>query len=170
MLSTRPHLSLIVLIGVLAAPLSGAPAGQKGSGNSSYVFAVKIDGLAAGAFREVRGLGVETEITELREGGSNEVRKVPGRVKFPNVTLNRGLTGSRELFEWATSNLNGKGVRRSVTITVSDPKGSVIAEWILNRAFPAKWTGPDLDASTSEVLIETLEIAHEGLTMSIPKK
>ena len=116
------------------------------------------------------GIAIETEVTEVREGGSNEIRKVPGRVKFPNVTLKRGFTSSRDLYDWSISHLTGKGVRKSVTITVSDVKGVPIATFALNRAFPVKWAAPSLNAFSNEVMIETLELAHEGVTMSPGKK
>jgi len=40
-----------------------------------------------------------------------------------------------------------------------------VARWQLRRAWPAKWEGPSLDAKTSEVAIETLELVHEGIEL-----
>ena len=90
-------------------------------------------------FRSVSGLSVEIEVVEFREGGSNDVHKIPGRVKYPNLVLKEGFTGASELQKWALQ---------------------------LTNAWPAKWEGPELDASKNEIAIETIEIAHEGWSLS----
>jgi phage tail-like protein len=156
----------VLLVAFLLVGSSAALTQPEGVGVSRYQFTVQIEGLTLGAFREVTGLGVETEVIELREGGSRQVRKVPGVSKFPNVTLKRGITGSTDLYDWAVANLGGKDVRRSVTITVSDTNGVAIATWTLNRAWPVKWQAPSFNASAHDVLIETIELAHEGVSMS----
>ena len=165
------HIRTTVLLVAFVLIGSGTASTQpKGVGQSPYQFTVQIEGLTAGVFREVTGIGVETEVIELREGGSKEVRKVPGVSKFPNVTLKRGITGSSDLHDWALANLAGKDVRRSVTITLSDTNGVTVAAWTLNRAWPVKWQAPQLNASANEVAIETIELAHEGVSMSSGKK
>jgi phage tail-like protein len=169
MVTTRGRIR-IVSLAVLILGLPTHSFARQQSKLSLYQFTVEIEGLNVGAFREVSGIGIETEVTEVREGGSNDVHKLPGRIKFPNVTLKRGFTGSRELYDWAASHATGKGVRRSVTITLMDLKGATTASWTLNRAFPVKWQPPSLNASGNEVLIETLELAHEGVTMTSGKK
>jgi phage tail-like protein len=139
---------------------------QKAAATPRYTFTIQIDGLAAAGYTEVSGIAIETEVTELREGGSNDVRKLPGRTKFSNVTLRRGYTGNHDLYDWAASNVTGKLVRRNVSITISDVKGTVVAKWNLSRAWPVKWQPPALNASGNDVAIETVELAHEGLTVS----
>jgi phage tail-like protein len=38
-----------------------------------------------------------------------------------------------------------------------------VARFQFREGWPAKWEGPKFNARSSEVAIETLEIAHEGL-------
>ncbi len=38
------------------------------------------------------------------------------------------------------------------------------AQWTFSRGWPCKWEISEFDASKSELAIETLEIAHDGLT------
>jgi phage tail-like protein len=37
--------------------------------------------------------------------------------------------------------------------------------WKVHNAFPVKCEGPQLKASTNEVAIESIEVAHEGLEL-----
>lgn len=132
-----------------------------------YSFAVEIEGIQAGRFREVTGLGIETEVIEFRDGGSNEVRKLPGRTKYPNITLKRGFTGNSALFDWAMTHLRtGSVTRTTIFVSMHDAGGAEIARWKLEGAWPVRWEGPSLKSGGTEVAMETLEIAHEGLTMS----
>lgn len=132
-----------------------------------YHFTVAIEGLETGQFREVQGLSIETEIVEFREGGSNDaVRKLPGRTKWPNIVLKQGFTGSTLLADWAfTQHRTGIVIRRSGTITMFDQTGRTVAAWTFHNAWPVKWEGPTLKSSGNEVAIESIELAHEGLSL-----
>ena len=163
---SRRNYLLILFVSVLLGTAGVAAAQQKLALPGRYQFTVQIEGLTTETFREVSGVGIDIEVTEMREGGSNTVHKLPGLVKFPNVTLKRAFTGSTNLYDWTLSYLAGKGVRRTVTITVKDMKGTTMATFTLTRAFPVKWVPPALNASGNDVPIETLEIAHEGVTMT----
>jgi phage tail-like protein len=116
-------------------------------------------------FSEVEGLSGEIEVIEYREGADrvNTARKLPGLAKYPNVTLKRGITGRTDLFEWWKSVRDGQVQRRNVTITLLDEQRQAVLRWHLRDAFPVKIEGPSLNASSNEVAIETLELAHEGL-------
>jgi phage tail-like protein len=132
-----------------------------------YTFTVEIEGTAAGMFREVSGLSVETEVVEYRDGSTNDIRKLPGRTTWPDIVLKRGFTGNTELYDWAMTYLRtGAVVRRSGSIIMSDQSGNQIARWNFHNAWPVKWDGPTLDASGAEVAIETLVLAHDGLSLS----
>ena len=64
-------------------------------------FVVDVDGTTIGHFTEVQGLELEIEVESIEEGGVNGfVHKVPGRMKWPNITLKRGITDSDALFAW----------------------------------------------------------------------
>jgi phage tail-like protein len=50
-------------------------------------------------------------------------------------------------------------------IVVVDRKNNdtVLARWEFTDAWPTKYTAPDFNATGSDVAVETLELAHEGL-------
>ena len=164
----RAVLLAAVLIGCFVASglAPAAAAGQKGTPAPRYTFSVQIEGLAAAVYAEVSGISIDTEVTEVREGGANDVRKVPGRTKFSNITLRRAFTGNRDLYDWAVANVSGKMPRRGVTVTIIDAKGATVAKWSFARAWPVKWQPPALNAASNDVAMETIELAHDGLSVS----
>lgn len=130
----------------------------------NYNFLVEIDGIAQASFSECTGLRVEVDVIEYREGGDlSSVRKLPGRSKFGDITLKRGITTSKELQEWLESVLNGVTNRKNGAIVLLDDERKPIARWNFLNAFPRKWEGPDLNAKASDVAIETLTLCCEGL-------
>lgn len=131
----------------------------------SYSFLVEIDGIASAAFTSVSGLGAAAEVIEYREGSDpvSSSRKLPGRVKYPNVTLKRGITASRELWEWWQTVADGPVQRRNVAIVLLDDSRTPVLRWLLRNAWVARIETSELDASTNEIAIETVELAHEGL-------
>jgi phage tail-like protein len=116
-------------------------------------------------FSEVELPSGEVEVIQYREGDdkSSTARKLPGRAKYANVTLKRGITGSAALYEWWTSARDGQVQRRNVTITLLDEQRQPVLRWLLRNAWPVKIEGPALNATGNEVAIESLELSHEGL-------
>jgi phage tail-like protein len=134
----------------------------------NYSFVVEIDGIASSAFKSVSGLAAEAEVIEYREGSDplSSSRKLPGRVRYPNVRLSRGLTTTRDLWDWWETVVNGTVDRRNVAIILLDDSRTEVLRWFLRDAWIAKFEAPDLDASGNEVAIETIELAHEGLDLA----
>ncbi|WP_168121136.1 phage tail protein [Paenibacillus sp. HB172176] len=131
---------------------------------SAYHFWVELDGILVAGFSEVSGLEAETEFDEYREGGVNGyVHKLPKGVKFPNLVLKRGLTKSPALWNWYESSIDGKLTRKSGAIVLQNPDGTEFGRWNFYDAYPVKWSGPQLNAATSDVAFESVEIAHSGL-------
>jgi phage tail-like protein len=111
-------------------------------------------------FRQISGLKSETEIQDFNEGGNTAfTRKLAGVCKWPNLVLRQGFTGDLRLFKWkfAPERVNG-------VIIQLGPDLKEICRWEFVKGYPVKWDGPDLDGSKNEIAIESLEIAHEGLT------
>jgi phage tail-like protein len=136
----------------------------------NYNFIVEIDGIAQAGFQEVSGgLSSEIDVTEYREGGfspaehGSTVRKLPGMTKYSNITLKWGLTDSRELYDWHRDVVKGKIERKNGSIVLLDTEGNEAVRWNFANGWPSKWTGSDFNAKSSDVAIETLEIAHEGI-------
>ena len=129
----------------------------------SIRFDVVIDGLSIGSFTGCDGLSAEYEIYEHEEGGQNHyVHRLPGRLKYQNVTLSRAVDkDSGMLARWFTS-LAQSVSRKTAKITAFDGNRRPIASWSLDGVWPVKYTGPSLAADGTGVAIETLEIAHNG--------
>ena len=138
---------------------------QRDDPYKAFNFLVEIDGVAVAAFSEVSGLESETEVIEYRTGGEiNSVRKLPGLTKHPNLVLRRGVTQDAELWNWRRTVVEGRVERRNGSIVLLDDDRSPVVRWNFRQGWISKWSGPALNAKGNEVAIETIEIAHEGLT------
>ena len=118
-------------------------------------------------FKSVSGLKFETEIVDLREGGDNlGSRKLVGGAKLSNLVFKRGFTGSSDLLRWRNqffATHTGQRIRLNGTIIQLGTDMTELGRWRFVNGLPVKWEMSDYDASKSEIAIETLEIAHEGL-------
>lgn len=129
-------------------------------------FILEITGLAIGAFREISGLQMEREVLEYTEGGNNDfVYKLPGRVKYPNLVLKRGVTNQDELMKWFWQTQRTPD-RKDVTVKLVDPSTKVMRTWAFRQAYPVKWIGPTLNAGSDSPATEQLELAHSGLVVA----
>jgi phage tail-like protein len=132
-----------------------------------FQFSVKI-GSDELFFQEVTGLSSETQVIEYR-GGSSSVYstvKMPGIKKYSNITLKKGLfKGDKKM--WAMYNALKMNTieRKTVVISLLDESNKIVMTWNLANAFPVKMTVTDMKSDANEVAIETMELAHEGLTI-----
>jgi phage tail-like protein len=119
------------------------------------------------SFTEVSGLDIYFEPILYRDGASPEYtdKKMPGIVKYNNITLKRGLmAGDSEFFEWLNRNSLFNSVeRRDIVIKLLDEEHKPVFTWVAKNAFPVRYSGPALNARSNEVAMEELELAHEGL-------
>ncbi|CAL9604273.1 phage tail protein [Streptomyces sp. enrichment culture] len=122
--------------------------------------------VASGAFQEVTGLGAQLEVTAHPEGGRNDsVHQLPVRHTWNRITLKRGVVRDPGLWSWYRAGLaDSLGARRDGAVIVLRPDGMPGAAWAFHGGLAAKWTGPDLHAEQNAIAVESLEIAHEGLT------
>jgi phage tail-like protein len=132
---------------------------------ASFNFRLEINGIVKAGFSEVTGLNAESNVIEYREGpDSINARKLPGLIKYGNVTLKRGVTNDPELFTLFKKVIDGDISRDdSMSIVLLNEKRTEAVRWNLAQAWPSKWMGPDLKANANEIAIESLEIAHEGV-------
>jgi phage tail-like protein len=122
-----------------------------------------LDG-AAGGFSECAGLELTMAAEEYREGGNNTaVLKFASRASWSNVTLKRGVSGNTDLWDWHFSFIEGRGKRRDGVIVLLDASRQPRQAWYFRRGLPVKYSGPSLNATQNSVVIEAIEIAHEGL-------
>jgi phage tail-like protein len=136
--------------------------------SSSQLAAVTISVgvMPQGGFSECSGLEMSLQVEEHREGGRNgAVLKFPSRVNWSNIRLRRGAALSDELWNWHYGFVEGRGKRRDGVIVLQNSERTPVKVWRFSRGLPIKWTGPTMNANQSQVAIEELEIAHEGLKL-----
>ena len=130
----------------------------------SFRFSVEIDGIVRAAFKECTGMDSTVDVKEYREGGENTtVRKLPGLTKYSNIQLKWGMADDTDLYDWHREVVSGDFQRKNGSIVLFDRRGEEVARWNFVRAWPTKWDGPDLNAETSDIAIELIELAHEGV-------
>ena len=130
-----------------------------------FRFLVEIDSITSAGFTRVKGLSREIKHESFREGGVNEYEhKLVSQVSYPPLVLERGLALTN-LWEWAQEVATGEVVRRKVSIRIHTEAGEPAPgmAWHADGAFPVKWSCSDLDALSSQVLMESVEFAHHGL-------
>jgi phage tail-like protein len=123
---------------------------------------LEIDGITEGIFQSVDGLNSETEIIEHRHTGPKGnliINKIPGALKWGNITLKRGITDDKKIEDGQI-----EANRKNGTITLYAPDLSPVAKYSFVKAWPTKWNASTLDSTQNAMAIETLELAHEGLT------
>ena len=133
-----------------------------------FHFQVKWD-VEVLSFQEVSGLDIEAQPIEYRHGDSPEFStiKMPGIKKSGNITMKKGVFKSDNKFwDWFNQIKMNTIKRIPVTISLLDESGAPTMVWTLANAWPTKITGTDLKSDGNEVAIESIEIAHEGITIS----
>jgi phage tail-like protein len=129
-----------------------------------FNFRVEIGGIQRAGFREASGLDSAQDPTEYREGTDRlTARKLPGLNKYSNISLKWGVTDDKELWDWRKKTMDGKVERKNGSIVLLNDAGEEKVRWNFVDGWPTKWTGPSFNATSNDVAIETLDIAHEGL-------
>ncbi len=134
-----------------------------------FHFALEVGGKVTGYFTEISGLGSETEVTEhkvVNEKGLQVIMKVPGRLKWGDITLKRGVTSDMEIWAWRKLVEDGdvEGARTNGSIIMFDQSLAPIAQWDFENAWPSKVSGPSLSSDSNAIGIEELTIVHEYIT------
>ncbi len=141
------------------------PNGERDDPYPNSNFLVEIDGIAVAGFSEVIAPAASVTVIEYREGGEvGAVRKIPGLVKYSNIILTRGVTESTELYDWWRSVETGNIQRRNMSIVFLNQRREEVVRWNIREAWPTRYQAfSDLNAKGDDVVIETVEIAHEGI-------
>ena len=134
----------------------------------AFAFRLDLDGTPAGFFTEASGLGSETEVVEQLvsdDSGNQVILKIPGREKWQDITLKRGITKDMELWDWRETVMHGDvtSARRNGSITMMDSEGTAVAQWDFRNAWPSKVTGPSLKVDANELGVEEITVVHEGI-------
>lgn len=139
--------------------------GERNDPYRNFRFRVELEGIQQAGFSEVSGFDASLDVVEYREGTDVITpRKLPGLAKYGNITLKWGVTDSMDMYQWMQDCIEGNVERKTVTIIAVDEEGTDVATWQVIEAWPTKYTAPDFNGTASEVAIELLEVAHEGMT------
>ena len=133
----------------------------------SFRFGVKITGLDVARFSECSGLELEQETFDYKEGGLNTtIHRLPGRFKYTNLTLKKGIaTDGEKLWDWVTKAAQGQIQVKPVSVTLFDLSGTKpLRVWNFTDAYPVKWSAAALNAEQNAIAIETLVLAHQGMS------
>ncbi len=142
---------------------------QRNDPYRGYNFSLEIDNVPLGAFSEVGGLTADGDSVDYREGTDlqQNVRKLVGMRKYTNLTLKRGYTQDKVLWQWYLNIMNGVPDRRNVSIVLMNEQRQPVLRWHAENAWINKIEGPALKASSNDVAMESLELVHEGLTLEM---
>ncbi len=119
-------------------------------------------------FTEVTGLERSVEVIEYREGSSRAYSKLkmPGMEALANVTLKRGTyEGDVSFYTWFDTVQMNTVERRDVIVKLLNENNEPTMVWRLANCFAVKYQASELKADGNEVAIESIEIAHEGLSL-----
>jgi phage tail-like protein len=134
-----------------------------------FHFGLDIQGVVTGYFSEVGGLGSEHDVIENKvmeaNGSTERVMKIPGRLKWENITLKRGITSAMDIWTWRQTIIDGQveSNRKNGSVFMYDEKFTLTAQWDFVRGWPSKVTGPAPKADSNEIGVEELTITHEGI-------
>jgi phage tail-like protein len=133
----------------------------------NFRFKVEIDGIQlTGGFSEATIPDSTTDPVDYREGTDSPFqRKLSGLTKYGNITLKKGLTDSMELYNWRKSveDAGANKARKNLSLILVDEEGNDKSRWDIIDAWPTKYSSVGFNAKNNEVVIETLEIVHEGV-------
>ncbi|MEB3216062.1 MAG: phage tail protein [Nostocales cyanobacterium 94392] len=138
--------------------------GQRNDPFQQFNFLVEIDGINRAGFMECTSLSTETDVIEYREGADiSTMRKIKGLDKYAAITLKGGMLQDTSLWNWRKQIINGQVERKSADIILLDESRDEVMRWRLREAWITKWEGGPFNAKTNDVLVETVEIVHEGM-------
>jgi phage tail-like protein len=115
-------------------------------------------------FQEVSGLDVEAQPINYRH--SNEIT-MPGIAKNSSVTMKKGFSADGNIFwDWYNTIKTNTIQRQNIVIKLIDEAGNPMMTWTLLNAWPISITATEMESEGNEVAIESIEINHEGLTIT----
>lgn len=134
----------------------------------TFSFCLEVDSVQIASFRKCSGIESETEVVEFKEtsrDGRMIIRKMPGAMKWSDITLEGKITSDRRLWEWRKQVIDGRidQARRHGSIVIMDSNHKEVARWNFEHGWPSKYSGADFDAGANDVACEKLTICHEGL-------
>ncbi len=145
------------------------PIGEDALGN--FAFQVEVDGVTIAQFKEATGLSTEISVIEHQEnkpGAIPVLKKLPGVVKYGDVTLKRGQTDDPGWWRWIKEVQEGRidAARRNASIVLYDYERGERLRFNITNAWPSKLSVGGLQAGGGEVVVEEVTLVHEGLEVA----
>ncbi len=126
-------------------------------------FRIEIEGVTQGAFLACDGLEARVDVVDFSDGDNPTARKRPGRTRYANIVLRRGMTLNAELWNWFKAVADGRIERKAGSIIVCGDDGSEAFRYNFFEGWPCRWKSLDLDADLPGTLVEEIEIAVERI-------
>jgi phage tail-like protein len=141
--------------------------GERRDPYAGFNFRMEIDGVEVAGFKEIKGLGMTTEVINYAEGDEQNaaLKKIPGRTQFTNAIFKRGIAEGVDLWEWCTSvnDYPREIERKSITINLLDNEGEPQKTYTLLEAWPCRYSIDDFNAGGHELAMEEIEFVYESL-------
>jgi phage tail-like protein len=136
---------------------------------AGYSFAIEIDGVTIAQFKEVSGISAEIQTIEHRANtvaGLPLLKKLPGAKKYGDLTLKRGRTDNKALWDWLKQVQDGNvtAARKNGSVTLFDYSHGEVSRFNFINAWPSKVSIGSLNAGGNDILLEEVTIVHDGLT------
>ena len=133
-----------------------------------FNFGLELQGTITGYFTECSGVGSESEVIEhkvVNDKGMEIVQKIPGRLKWQDVTVKRGITADMQIWDWREMVEKGQmdQARKTCSIVMFDRNYEEVARWNFENAWPSKVSGPSVKSDSNEFGVEEMTIVHEGM-------
>lgn len=131
----------------------------------TFNFKVEIVNLGVITFEEVFGLGDE-RVMENKSGDKPDSPSthVTGSRRNERVIMRKGTFPCNErIFDWLDTFKLHIIQREQIVITLLDECGNPAMVWKLRNAHPIRLAGVTSRQNGGEVLIEELELVHEGM-------
>jgi phage tail-like protein len=130
-------------------------------------FHFKVEFLSLGnnndsRFQSVSGLSLEYDVETVKEGGENRFEhKLPGRAKYPDMSLKRGMLTDSAVIKWMLDALKNRIINPvDVNVSLLNEFHMPLVTWKVHKAWPRKWSVADLNANDNAVVIETLDLCY----------
>ncbi|KAF5420316.1 MAG: virus tail tube protein gp19 [Candidatus Methanocomedens sp.] len=141
--------------------------GERKDPYRNFKFRVEIEGIQVAGFADATIPDSTTKSVDYREGTDlPHQRKLSGLTEYASITLKKGITDSMDLYNWKKQVEDAGAIkaRKSISLILVDEEGNDKAQWNILEAWPTKYDPSDFSAKANDVVIETLEIVHEGVT------
>ncbi len=144
---------------------------NEGDAVAGYTFSIDVDGQQLAHFKEVSGLSMERQVIENKSknaAGKDVLRKTMGQHKYGDITLKKGKTDSKVLWDWYKHTHEGNiaEARKNGSIVLYDYANGEICRWNFTNGWISKISIGSLQAQNNDVLTEEVTIVHEGIELA----